>query len=227
MKPQTYSHTRVKICGITNWRDAKLAIDAGADALGFNFHPRSPRSCSLSHAREIILHVPRRIVCVGVFVDRPAAEILKIAKSANLQLLQLHGQEPADVVELLARHYPVIKAFPAKPGFRVSRLVEYSSAIAFLLDGYDAAKPGGTGRTFDWQLARRAQRYGPILLAGGLTPANVGQAIREAAPFAVDVASGIESRPGQKDPRLLRAFMRAVEAARSEQPEATSHAHSI
>jgi phosphoribosylanthranilate isomerase len=217
-QPQALSHTRVKIWGITNWHGAKLAIDAGADALGFNFHPRSPRFCVLSHARQIILHVPRRIVCVGVFVALPVAEILKIAESANLQLLQLHGQEPPGVVDLLARHYPVIKSFPAKPGFRVSRLADYPSAIAFLLDGYHAAQAGGTGRTFDWKLARHAQRYGPILLAGGLTPSNVGRAIREAAPFAVDVASGVESRPGEKDPRLLRAFMRAVEAVRSERP---------
>ncbi len=218
MIPPLPSHTRVKICGITTSRDASLALRAGADALGFNFHPPSPRFCSPSLARRIILRLPRRILCVGVFVDRPIADVLKIARFANLQILQLHGSETPATIARLARHFPVIKAFPAAPGFRLSRLAEFPSASAFLLDGFHPARPGGTGRTFDWRLARRARRFGPILLAGGLSPSNVARAIRVASPFAVDVSSGVESRPGRKDPLLLHAFFRAVHSASSRLP---------
>jgi phosphoribosylanthranilate isomerase len=204
------SMVRVKICGITNWADAKLAVATGADALGFNFCPASPRRVALRHAREIIRHLPRRVIAVGVFVNASEKEILRIARAANLNMLQLHGEEPPKTVKRLTRHFPVIKAFRVKPKFRVRELGKYKDAAAFLLDGFDSGLRGGTGRTFDWRIAREARRSGPVILAGGLRPENVAAAIRRAKPFAIDVCSGVESGPGKKDPRKLRALMAAV-----------------
>lgn len=206
----------VKICGITSWADAKLAVDAGADALGFNFYEGSLRKISPAHAREIIRHIPRRVAAVGVFVNADKDEILRIARHANLSLLQLHGEETPKAVERLARRYPVIKAFRVRPGFRPSELKKYGSAAAFLLDGFDADQRGGTGKRFDWRIVRAAMRFGPVILAGGLQPANVAEAIRKARPFAIDVCSGVEARPGKKDASKLTALMAEVKRARRE-----------
>jgi phosphoribosylanthranilate isomerase len=201
---------RVKICGITNWTDAKLAIAAGADALGFNFYSASPRRIPASHAREIIRHLPRRILAVGVFVNASEKEILNIARAANLSMLQLHGEESPKMVERLAKHFPVVKAFRAGPEFRLRELRKYARASAFLLDGFDPGRQGGTGKTFDWRIAREASRFGPVILAGGLRPENVASAIRQARPFAIDVCSGVESRPGKKAPGKLKALMAEI-----------------
>lgn len=205
---------RVKICGITNWADARDAVDAGADLLGFNFYLKSPRYIRPEAARRIIGRLPRRVEAAGVFVNASARSILRIAREADLNLLQLHADETPEGVRALARHYPVIKAFRVNPGFRVQRLERYSGASAFLLDGFDRGRYGGTGKTFDWAVARRAKRYGPVVVAGGLTPENVGAAIAMVQPFAVDVCGGVEAAPGKKDARLMRALMAAVEAAR-------------
>ncbi len=206
---------RVKICGITNWTDARLAADAGADALGFNFYKPSPRFIAPDDARRIVGRLPRRVQAVGIFVNAAPAAVLRIARNVDVEILQLHGEESPDAVRALAEFYPVIKAFRVRRGFRPSRLGRYHAAAAFLLDGFEPNRRGGTGKTFDWRLARRAKRYGPIILAGGLAPANVGQAIREVAPFAIDVCGGVEASPGKKDPVRLRELMRAVEMARS------------
>jgi phosphoribosylanthranilate isomerase len=205
---------RVKICGITNWADAKAATDAGADALGFNFYAGSPRKISVSHARQIVRHMPRRVSAVGVFVDAPAAHVLKIARAVKLGIVQLHGDESPETVARLARHFPVIKAFRVGPSFRVKQLEKYQGAAAFLLDGFDARLRGGTGKNFDWRIARQAQSFAPVILAGGLTTANVRKAIHKAKPFAIDVCSGIEKSPGKKDVRTMRAFMAAVNRER-------------
>lgn len=207
---------RVKICGITNWQDAKLAIAAGADALGFNFYSGSPRKISLSHAREIIRHLPRRVVAVGVFVNATESEILRTARSANLSVLQLHGEESPKMITRLGREFPVIKAFRVGPKFRVRELAKYKAAAAFLLDGFAPGLHGGTGNAFDWRIVRQAKSFGPVILAGGLRPQNVSDAIRRAAPLAIDVCSGVESRPGKKDPRKLKALMAEVERVRRE-----------
>ena len=204
---------KVKICGISNWADAKTALDAGASALGFNFYPPSPRYMPPLEAREIIRRVPRHASSVGVFVDEPVRRILQIGRAAGIGLIQLHGDEGPEIVRKLRPRYLVIKAFRVRRGFRVERLARYSAAAAFLLDGFRARVRGGTGRTFDWRIAREAKRYGPILLAGGITPENVERAILEVNPFGIDVASGIEARPGKKDPARIRALMRAVERA--------------
>lgn len=210
--------TRVKMCGITNWKDAKLAMDAGADALGFNFYAKSPRKVALSHAKEIIRHMPHHVSAVGVFVNASAAEILRIARAANLGVLQLHGEESPATVERLAREFPVIKAFRVGPQFRAKELREYTGAAAFLLDGYNAKHRGGTGERFDWRVARKTKRYGPVILAGGLRAENIADAIRQAEPFAIDVCSGVELSPGKKDPQLVKDLMTAVKRARRENP---------
>ena len=206
----------VKICGITNWKDAKIAIDAGADALGFNFYAKSPRRIAASHAKEIIRHMPSHVTAVGVFVNGSAGEILRIAHTANLGMLQLHGEESSATVERLAREYPVIKAFRVGPQFRARELKKYPGAAGFLLDGYDAEHRGGTGKRFDWGVAREAKRYGPVILAGGLRAENVAEAIRQVKPFGLDVCSGVEEQPGKKDAKRVKRLMAAVRHVRQQ-----------
>ncbi|MFZ0635395.1 MAG: phosphoribosylanthranilate isomerase [Candidatus Acidiferrales bacterium] len=205
---------RVKICGITNWTDARRAVEVGADALGFNFYEKSPRYIAPPDARVIAKRLPRRILLVGVFVNAGLARALQIARDVDLNVLQLHGEEsPADV-EKLSGYYPVVKAFRVSRGFQLQRLRKYGDAHAFLLDGFDRERKGGTGKTFDWQMARAARKYGATIIAGGLNPENIVQAIAEAKPFGVDVCGGVESSPGKKDHALLFALMAAVARAR-------------
>lgn len=211
---------RVKICGITNWTDARLAVTAGADALGFNFYRQSPRYISPDEARLIATRLPRRVLLVGVFVNAAPEDVLRAARNVDLNLVQLHGEEsPADVQEL-SESFPVIKAFRVRPGFGGERLKRYRGAAAFLLDAFDAQSRGGTGRTFDWSVAKKANKYGAIVVAGGLTPENIAGAIRQAQPFAVDICSGVESRPGRKDPDRLDALMHEIGLAQKEQADA-------
>jgi phosphoribosylanthranilate isomerase len=207
------SIVRVKICGVTNWADAKLAVDLGADALGFNFHAPSPRAVTPAQAWDIIRRLPPMVTAVGVFVNWPARAVAALARALRLGAVQLHGDETPREVRELSGAFRVIKAFPVPAGFRLAMLVPYSAASALLLDGFKGGLYGGTGRTADWELARRARRYGRVILAGGIRPENVAEAIARAQPYAVDVASGVESRPGKKDARALRELMREVEAA--------------
>jgi len=207
---------RVKICGITAWADAKLAIDAGADALGFNFYPPSPRAVTPAQAWGIIRRLPPLVEAVGVFVNWSPPAVAALASALGLHAIQLHGEESPAVVAEFAEAHPVIKAFRVRPGFRPAVLGRYHRAAAFLLDGFHPRLRGGTGNQFDWSMARRARRYGRIVLAGGLAPENVAGAIREVEPFAIDVCSGVESKPGKKDPERLRELMREVEAANRE-----------
>lgn len=209
-KAQKGGAVAVKICGITNWTDAKSAIDAGADALGFNFYAKSPRRIAISHAREIVRHMPRNVTPIGVFVNASTADVLKTARAVKLGALQLHGEESPETVKELAREFPVIKAFRVGLSFHVKDLEKYSSASAFLLDGFDRKLRGGTGKKFDWRLVKRAKRIGPVILAGGLTKENATKAIRTASPFAIDVCSGVERSPGRKDRKKLREFMSTV-----------------
>jgi phosphoribosylanthranilate isomerase len=206
--------TRVKICGITTWEDARLSVDLGASALGFNFYPPSPRAIAPANAWSIIRRLPPFVGVVGVFVDWPPMVVDALARALRLQAVQLHGRESPEEVAELARRHPVLKAVRVRRGFRPRSLLRYRQAEGFLLDGFAPGLHGGTGRTLDWTMARAARRYGRIILAGGLTPENVAQAVRAAEPYAVDVASGVESRPGRKDPARLRALFAAVESAR-------------
>jgi phosphoribosylanthranilate isomerase len=205
--------TRVKICGITTWDDARLSVDLGASALGFNFYPPSPRAISPADAWNIIRRLPPFVEAVGVFVNWPPLVVDALARALRLGAVQLHGGEsPKEVAELGRRHH-VIKAVQVGRGFRVASLSRYRGADGLLLDGFARGLHGGTGRTLDWKVARSARRFGPIILAGGLTPENIAEAIRVAEPYGVDVASGVESRPGRKDPARLRALFEAIEAS--------------
>jgi len=203
---------RVKICGITSWADAELAVEASASMIGLNFWKKSPRYIPPAHAIEIVRRLPRRVQAVGVFVDEPAEMVSAIAQQLNLSAVQLHGAESPETVISVAASFPVIKAFNVAPGFKLATLANYRAAAMFLLDGFSAGKRGGTGKTFDWGIARRAARYGPVLLAGGITPENVAEAIRVAQPFGVDVCSGVEKKPGKKDPARVRALVENVRA---------------
>ncbi len=201
---------KVKICGITNWVDARRAVAEGADLLGFNFYAGSPRYVEPAKARRIVSRLPKRISVVGVFVNETEQTMLEIARTVGLDALQLHGDETPAMVARLKRSFPVIKAIRVKQSLAVGQLQIYRAATALLLDGFDAHRRGGTGRTFDWEIARRAKKYGRVFLAGGLTPENVGEAIRAARPYAVDVCSGVEARPGKKDPARVKRLMRAA-----------------
>lgn len=203
---------RIKICGITNLEDALLAARLGAQALGFIFYPLSPRKVDPEVARGIIAQLPPLVMSVGVFVDEEAAKVRELTDRVGLDWLQLHGQESPEYCRSLTRR--VIKAWRVKDEASLTSLADYQGAAqAFLLDTYRSGQVGGTGETFNWQLARQAQKYGPIILAGGLTPENVARAIKIAQPQAVDVASGVEAAPGKKDPQKLRAFFAAVRGA--------------
>jgi phosphoribosylanthranilate isomerase len=206
--------TRVKICGITTWDDARICVDLGASALGFNFYPSSPRAISPADAWNIIRRLPPFVEAVGVFVNWPPQVVDPLARALRLGSVQLHGAESPKEVAELARSQRVIKAVQVGRGFRVAALSRYRRADGLLLDGFARGLHGGTGRTLDWNLARSARRYGRIILAGGLTPDNIAEAIRVARPYAVEVASGVEARPGRKDPARLRALFAAVESAR-------------
>jgi phosphoribosylanthranilate isomerase len=185
----------------------------GADALGFNFYAPSPRSVSPQGAWEIIRRLPPLVMSVGVFVDWPAEVVTALARALHLGAVQLHGGEKAEQVRELSGKFTVIKAFAVGPAFRVAALARYGAASAFLLDGFREGLHGGTGKTADWRIARQANRYGRVILAGGIRPDNVAEAIAKAQPFAIDVASGVEARPGKKDPGAMRALLRAIEAA--------------
>jgi len=207
---------KVKICGITNWPDARRAMEAGVQFLGFNFYPSSPRYIRPAVARRIVLRLPERVAVVGVFVNEPEKSMLAIARRVGLDYLQLHGDEPPEQVARLGREIAVIKAIRVRGSFRPKQLDFFECASAILLDGFDARRYGGTGKTFNWNIVRSSNGSGRIFLAGGLTPENVAEAIRVVRPYAVDVCSGVEARPGRKDPARIVALMWAVKAAEGE-----------
>jgi phosphoribosylanthranilate isomerase len=204
--------TRVKICGITRVEDALLAAELGAAALGFNFYSKSPRATAPATAAAIIRALPPFVVPVGIFADEADAnQILTFAEKAGVRALQIHGPHLPDLDKLRER-YPLILAVSVGADFHVPSLGNIK-ASAYLLDAFDPQLRGGTGKTFEWSLARQAARYGAIIMAGGLKPENVGAAIREARPYGVDVASGVESSPGIKDAGKMRAFFAAAAEA--------------
>jgi phosphoribosylanthranilate isomerase len=196
---------RVKICGITNIDDALLAIEAGADALGFVFHDNSPRNIDPDKAAAIIAALPPLVQTVGVFVNVEADTINRIALQCRLDLVQLHGDEtPAFCAKMCRR---VIKAFRIKDITSLEPMVHYRVA-ACLLDAYSPREYGGTGISFNWETAKLAKEFGtPIILAGGLTPDNVQEAVETVLPYGVDVSSGVERAPGIKDPEKVREFI--------------------
>ncbi len=201
----------IKVCGITNLADARAAIEAGADWLGFNFYSRSPRYLSPADARKIITALPDTVRSVGVFVNEDAPEtVARMAEEACVTALQLHGDETPAYCRALTNHYFVIKALRVGEDFAPSSVLKYETN-AILLDAYDARAHGGTGRTFDWYMARRVRSLVPkLFLAGGLSPENIADAITIVEPFAVDACSGLESAPGRKDMARMLAFAKAA-----------------
>jgi phosphoribosylanthranilate isomerase len=188
---------RVKICGITSSEDAHQAVEAGADALGFVFHGSSPRHLTGEQAASIIKGLPPFIQAVGLFVNAGIEYVNTTADFCRLDIVQLHGDEPPAYCELVTRR--VIKAFRIKD-INSLETIKYYRVAGMLLDAFSPKAYGGTGLTFNWEVAKAAGQYGPIILAGGLTAENVLQAVEEVNPYGVDVSSGVESSPGMKDP---------------------------
>jgi phosphoribosylanthranilate isomerase len=205
----------VKICGITNAADARAAVLAGANSLGFNFYPKSPRFIAKADAAKIRTQLPPEVDPVGVFVNANFAEVAGLITEIRLTVAQLHGDEAPEAVADLARAVKVIKAFRAGADFPLATLDDYPAASAFLLDAAQTGQYGGTGRAADWPLAQAAAATHRIILAGGLQVENVAEAIRFVKPYGVDVASGIEHMPGRKDHGKLREFIQEVRRAES------------
>jgi len=201
----------VKICGITSAPDALAAVEAGADALGFMFYDKSPRSVSTAAAAEIARQLPAHVARVGVFVDAEEERVLRAIRECGLNLLQFHGDETPEYC--LQFGLMSMKAFRMRDAGSLQALAAYRTD-AWLLDAHTPDKPGGTGEQFDWELAVEAVKLGrPVFLAGGLTPENVADAVRKVRPFGVDVSSGVESSPGKKDHEKIRKFIAAVRSS--------------
>ena len=201
----------VKVCGVTEERDAVEAVFLGVDAIGFNFHPASPRFIEPVAARRIADRLPVLVHKVGVFVDAPLIRILETVREVGLTAVQFHGDELPQTCAALGQ-IPWFKAFRVGPDFAPESVAEYA-CNTFLLDGHRPGAAGGTGATFEWRRARALSVYGRVIIAGGLDPTNVGLAIEDARPYGVDVASGIEFAPGKKDLDRMELFVEAVRRA--------------
>lgn len=216
----------VKICGLTNPVDALAAAEAGADMVGFIFYPGSPRYVSPAQAREIVMALYERypdILTVGVFVNEAPTTVWHILEYCGIRLAQLHGEEPARWLKepsvLVGRAYKALRPRPQEDVHRLASkyalpllLAEQMGVPSLLLDAYHIAARGGSGQLADWEIAAQLARKYRLLLAGGLTPDNVIQAIRRVRPWGVDVASGVESAPGRKDPTAMCAFIRSAKS---------------
>jgi phosphoribosylanthranilate isomerase len=215
---------RVKICGVTNLADAKAAVDCGANSLGFNFYEKSLRRISTADAAQIRSKLPKEIEAVGVFVNASPADINSLRAFVRFDAAQLHGDENPDIVARVAKSTPVIKAFRVDAKCTLATLDSFSDAFAFLLDAARAGQYGGTGQTTDWDFARRAASSRRIILSGGLKVENVAEAIRIVRPYGVDVASGLETKPGRKDHARMKEFIEEVRRAEQQfkqQPESS------
>jgi phosphoribosylanthranilate isomerase len=215
-----YFMTWVKICGMTNLEDALVAVDAGADAVGFVFYEKSPRNVSVDTAREIVAKLPQRIDKIGVFVNEEAERVSAITDQAGLTAVQFHGDEWKSPQEYAVNRdaffcLPALEMVrdPATAIRSLRNVESFPNLIGFLLDSGTTEKRGGTGKVFPWGDAlsfSSLKALRRIVIAGGLTPSNVGQAVEHLEPFGVDVVSGVEARPGKKDPQKVRAFVQAV-----------------
>jgi phosphoribosylanthranilate isomerase len=215
--------TRIKICGITRTVDARAAVDAGADALGLVFWPGTPRVVGVDQARAIVATVPPYVTIVGLFVDPEPQAVRAVLDTVSIDVLQFHGSEPPELCREFGRRY--VKAISVKDGVDLlESLSPYDDAAGLLFDAFSEGDlPGGTGRMFDWGRLTadvRSRLQCPLILSGGLTAGNVGRAIRDVMPWAVDVSSGVEEldgngvpRRGLKDPARIRAFVQGVRSA--------------
>lgn len=208
------TRTRIKICGLTSASDAAAAVAAGADAVGVVLAP-SPREVSIDQACRVLAGVPAFVTRVGVFVDAAPEFVARAVARVGLDAVQFHGDESPE--RCASAPWPVLKAFRVGTVFDTDTVEPYRGLVdAVLLDTYDPQQHGGTGKTFSWHIACEFPGWAPVLLAGGLTPDNVGAAVRQVHPFAVDVSSGVESAPGIKDHDKIEAFARAVREADAE-----------
>ena len=214
---------KVKICGVTNLQDATWAASLGAEFIGFNFYAKSPRKVSMKMCADVMSKMPPILDAVGVFVDEETEKILQAVKKCTLKYVQLHGKEqPEYLAELKQKageaglEFRIIKAFRIKGSRSLPNLARYTDAADyFLLDTYVEGVEGGTGETFNWEVAAEAKKFGrEIFLAGGLMPSNVAESVRQAAPYAVDTASGVERLPRRKDYELLRDFIMAAKSVK-------------
>jgi phosphoribosylanthranilate isomerase len=204
---------QIKICGITSLEDAKACTELGADMIGLNFYPQSPRYVQPQRAREILEGIPRSVRAVGVFVDPTAGEVRNVANAAGIECVQLHGDVPTETCRELAREFRVIRAFSTDGQFQPMDAALFSDCDV-LLDAHHPELRGGTGLTCDWSAARATLPFARfLLLSGGLNTQNVGQAIATVAPHAVDVFSGVENAPGVKDYRAIEKFIAAARMA--------------
>lgn len=210
--------TYVKICGITSVSDALAACEAGADMVGLNFYPKSPRFVSVEKATEIRAELSAGVQAFGVFVNADSEHIREVAKTVRLDAVQLHGDEDRAMVSQIAAAAPVFKALRVGADFSAATLENYPEASGFLFDAPDLRRGqyGGTGRLSDWGVAQQAARSYKIILAGGLNAENVAAAISQVRPYGVDVASGVESAPGAKDLKQVAKFIRQVRRADQE-----------
>jgi phosphoribosylanthranilate isomerase len=205
-------NVKVKICGITSAEDALTAVEAGADALGFMFYASSPRCVTRETATQIVHHLPPFVAKVGVFVNPNAEEVRLAIADCGLDTLQFHGEESPEFCRQFG--LKVLKAFRVQGPETLKALPTYSS-MAWLLDSFVAGSHGGTGNTFNWDIAAEAVRMGGrVILAGGLTPENAAEAVRKVRPYGLDVSSGVESAPGKKDAAKVRAFIAAAKGAK-------------
>ena len=203
--------TKVKICGITNLIDAESSIDSGCDAIGFVFYKKSSRNITPEKAEEIVKQLPKRVIKVGVFVNSKEKTIKDIAKSCNLDILQFHGNESPEFCRKF-KGYKIIKAFRVKDKVDLEKVLRYKT-FAYLFDTFVKSKIGGTGKKFDWKLIRHIDNIKrPIFLSGGLTAENVKQAINALRPHWVDVSSSVEEKPGKKDSRKVRDFIKVAKS---------------
>jgi phosphoribosylanthranilate isomerase len=206
------ARTRIKICGITRMEDALMVVAAGADAIGLNFYSGSSRFINAEQARDITRALPPLVTTVGLFVNMDAQQVCDIADSVMLDLLQFHGDETRQYCSGFER--PWIKALRVHPELDLAAAVQaYDKGRGILLDAWHKDAWGGTGSTFDWRLLEHLQSSAPVVLAGGLNPGNVRQAVMQCRPWAVDVSSGVESAPGIKSPGLVAEFIAEVRAA--------------
>lgn len=210
------SRTRVKICGITNITDAEVAVQAGADALGFVFYDKSPRAVTIDQAWAVFETLPAFVTTTALFVNPDVALVNRVIEALKIDLLQFHGDESPAFCEQFSR--PYIKAVRMQPETDLKQLAaQYASSQGLLLDTYVKGIPGGTGAAFNWDWVSPEKRQNmplPVILAGGLNEENIGQAINSVHPWAVDVSGGVESAPGQKSSEKIQAFIQAVNNVR-------------